>query len=127
MNKKVMIAGAISLAVAVVLVLNKTALRTLPTGQRMAQTNTSAVMTTPGAQTGQIKVKLVGITTILNTKKALIEVQWPPEMSRREESCILSEGQSQDGVTVESIDTTNGAVKVRMLQTTRILRVDESA
>lgn len=126
MNKKVIIAGAIAL-VAIVVVLNKTALRTSPAIPQMAQTNTSAVTATPKAKAGQVNVKLVGITTILNIKKALLSVRWPADMSRREESCILSEGESQDGITVESIDTTNGVVKLRVLQTTRIVRVDKSA
>jgi len=62
-----------------------------------------------------------------NIKKAFLKVRWPADMSRREESSILSEGESQDGITVESIDPTNGDVKLRVLQTTRIIRIDKSA
>jgi hypothetical protein len=127
MNKNVMIAGAIALAVTIVVVLNHTAFRTSPAVQQMAQTNTSAFMATSKAKAEQVNVKLTGITTILNIKKALLKVRWPADMSRREESYMLSEGESQDGITVESIDPTNGVVKLRVLQTTRIVRFDKSA
>jgi hypothetical protein len=126
MNKNVMIAGAIALAVTIVVVLNHTAVRTSPAVQQMAQTNTRAFMATSKAKAEQVNVKLVGITTILNIKKAFLKVRWPADISRREESC-LSEGESQDGITVESIDPTNGVVKLRVLQTTRIVRIEKSA
>ena len=126
MNKNVMIAGAIALAVTIVVVLNHTAVRTSPAVQQMSQTNTSAFMATSKAKAEQVNVKLVGITTILNIKKAFLKVRWPADMSRRDE-CILSEGESQDGITVESIDPANGVVKLRVLQTTRIVRIDKSA
>ena len=126
MNKNVMIAGAIALAVTIVVVLNRTAVRTSPAVQQMAQTNPRAFMATSKAKAEQVNVKLVGITTILNIKKAFLKVRWPADMLRREESC-LSEGESQDGITVESIDPTNGVVKLRVLQTTRIVRIDKSA
>lgn len=127
MKRNVMIAGAIALAVTIVVVLNHTAVRTSPAVQQMAQTNTSAFMATSKAKAEQVNVKLVGLTSILNIKKAFLKVQWPADMSRREESCMLSEGESQDGITVESIDATNGVVKLRVLQTTRIVRIDKSA
>ena len=126
MNKKVIIAGAIALAVTIVVVLNHTAVRTSPAVQQMAQTNASAFMATSKAKAEQVNVKLVGLTAI-NIKKAFLQVRWPADMSRREESCILSEGESQDGITVESIDPTNGVVKLRVLQATRIVRFDKSA
>ena len=127
MNKNVMIAGAIALAVTIVVVLNHTAVRTSPAVQQMAQTNTGTFMATSEAKAEQVDVKLVGITSILNIKKAFLQVRWPADMSRREESSILSEGESQDGITVESIDPTNGVVKLRVLQNTRIVRIDKSA
>jgi uncharacterized protein with FMN-binding domain len=127
MNKRVIIAGAIALAVTIVVVLNHTAVRTSPAVQQMAQTNTRAFMATSKAKAEQVSVKLVGLTTILNIKKAFLQVRWPADTSRREQSCMLSEGESQDGITVESIDATNGVVKLRVLQTTRIVRFDKSA
>jgi hypothetical protein len=127
MKRNVMIAGAIALAVTIVVVLNHTAVRTSPAVQQMAQTNTSAFIATSKAKAEQVDVKLVGLTAILNIKKAFLKERWPADMSRREESCMLSEGESQDGITVESIDPTNGVVKLRVLQTTRIVRIDKSA
>jgi|SRR6185369_6752480 len=127
MNKNVLIAGAIALAVTIVVVLNHTAVRSSHAVQQMAQTNTSAFMATSKASAEQVSVKLVGVTTIPNIKKAFLKMRWPADMSRRAESCILSEGESQDGITVESIDPTNGVVKLRVLQTTRIVRFDKSA
>src|SRR5512140_3832995 len=122
MYRNMMITGAIAMAVTIVVVLNHTAVRTSPVVQQIAQTNTSAFMATAKAKAEQVNVQLVGITSILNVKKAFLKVRWPADMLRREESC-LSEGESQDGITVESIDPTNGVVKLRVLQTTRIVRI----
>lgn len=118
-------AGATILLSAVILVaLTITACRP-PDGQRTAQVNASAVVPTHEAKNGPINIKLVGITTILNVKKALLKVQWPADVSKRDESYILSEGQSQDGIAVDSIDATNGSVALRVLQVPRTVRIEK--
>jgi hypothetical protein len=127
MKKNVMIAGAIALAVTIVVVLNHTAVRTSPAVQQISQTNTSAFMTTSKVKAEEANVELVGITSFPNIKKAFLKVRWSAGTSWRKESSMLSEGESQDGITVESIDPTNGVVKLRVLQTTRIVRIDKSA
>lgn len=128
MNKKMMVAGAAILLVAVILiVLTLPAVRTTPTGQHTAQVKANAVVPTPEARDEQIKVKLVGITTILDVKKALLKVQWPADVSKHDESYVLSEGQSQDGIAVDSIDVTNGSVTLRVQQVTRTIRVEKGA
>ena len=120
-----MIAGVISIAIAVVIVLNRAAVRTPAIGQQVARTNTSAVITTPKTKSEHVKVELTGITTILNVKRALLRVQWPAETSTRD--YILSEGQSKDSITVDSIDVPDRSVTLRVLQVTRTVRVEKGA
>ena len=125
MNKKVMIGSAIALAVAVIVLLNRAVVRRSPVSQQVAQTNTGAAMVTPKAEVEQVKVGLVGITTVLNVKKALLRVRWPEGASTREESYILSEGESKDGITVDSIDVTAGSVTLRVHEVTRTVGVEK--
>jgi hypothetical protein len=127
MNKKVMIAVAVTLTVGTIVWLNKVAIRTQPVGQRIKEINTGAAMAAPKAKAEEVRVSLVGITTLLNQKKALLSVQWPAGTSTGWQSYILSEGQSQDGITIDSIDVTNSAVTLRVLQGTRTIRLEKGA
>lgn len=60
------------------------------------------------------KVWLTGITTILGNKRALLKVQIPakPPQQAKEESYILTEGQSEADIEVLAIDEVAGTVKV---------------
>jgi len=125
MNKKVMIACAIALAAVVAVLLNGAAVRRSPVSEQVAQTNTGEAMVTPKVEAQQVKVGLVGITTVLNVKKALLQVRWPEGASTREESYILSEGESKDGITVDAIDVTTGSVTLRVYEVTRTVGVEK--
>jgi hypothetical protein len=72
-------------------------------------------------------VELTGITTLLNVKRALLRVRWPAGTSTREESYILSEGESKDEITVESIDAASGSATLRVLEVARAVRVGKGA
>ena len=125
MNKKVMIAVAVTLTVGTIVWLNKVAIRTQPVGQRIKEINTGAAMAAPKAKAEEVRVSLVGITTMLNQKKALLEVRWPAGTSTGEQTYILSEGQSQDGIAIDNIDVTNSAVTLRVPQGTRTIRIEK--
>lgn len=125
MNKKVLIAGAISLIIGVVIVFNRAAVRTPASNQLVGQNSTGAVLATPNAKSEQVKVELTGITTILNVKRALLRVSWPAGTSTREESYILSEGESKDGITLDSVDAANGLVTLRVLEVARAVRLEK--
>jgi hypothetical protein len=55
----------------------------------------------------------MGIATSLGRTQALLRVNWPARVSNREASYILSEGQSQDGLTLDSLDVTNAIVTLK--------------
>jgi hypothetical protein len=59
-------------------------------------------------------IKLTGITTILGNKRALLKTQTParPPQPAKEESYILTEGQSEGDIEVIAIDDKAGVVKV---------------
>jgi len=60
------------------------------------------------------EIKLTGITSILGMKQALLKTQIPakPPQPAREESYILTEGQSEGDIEVIAIDEKAGTVKV---------------
>ncbi len=126
MNKKALSAGAIFLIVAMTITIlhNRTAIRTLPDSRQIAQTNTDPAAAAPKQKVQPVEVRLIGITTILNHKQALLRVEPPAGESGRAESYILSEGQSKDGLTVESINATNATVTLRVAQIRRTLRIE---
>ena len=124
-QKKVLIVAGLSLTVALFVVWHRSAVRTSPAEPRTVHTDTGAERAISKAKGQDVNVELVGITSILNVKKAFLKIQWPPDLSRR--NYMLSEGESQDGITVESIDATNNTVKLKVLQTARILKLDKSA
>jgi hypothetical protein len=128
MNRKALFAGAIFLTVAVTIIIlhNGTALGTPPESRQIAQANTDAAAP-PKQEAQPVEVKLAGITTISNHKKALLRVDPPAGTSGRGKSYILSEGQSIEGLTVESINTTNATVTVRIGQVRRTLRLEKGS
>ena len=62
----------------------------------------------------QPKVVLTGITTILGDKRALLKIQFPaqPPAKPREDTCILTEGQSDGPVRVLQINVKAASVTV---------------
>ena len=122
MNKKAMIGVAIALALGTILWLNKPAVRTPLVDHQIKEINTGAAMAAPKTKADEVKVSLVGITSIANQKKALIRVRWPVGTSIPEQTYIFSKGESKDGITIDSIDVTNGAVTLRVQQDARTIR-----
>ena len=61
------------------------------------------------------RIKLTGITTILGKKQALLLVEVParPQSPARDDSCILTEGQSDGEIEMIAIDDKEGTVKVK--------------
>jgi hypothetical protein len=57
-------------------------------------------------------INLTGITTILGNKRALLKVPAKPPKQPKEESYILTEGQSEGDIEVLQIDEVAGSVKV---------------
>jgi len=69
------------------------------------------------------KITLVGITTILHDKRALLKVQFPgqPPESAKEVSCILALGQREGPIEVLAIDETTGSVRINNSGTEMVL------
>ena len=126
MNKKALFVGAIfvPVAIAIIILHNRAAIRTLPGSQQIAQTRTAAATAGPKEEAESAQVTLTGITTIPGRPLALLRVKWPARVSNREEY-ILSEGQSQDGITVDSIDVTNAIVTLKVAQVRRTVRLEK--
>ena len=126
MNKKALFVGAIFLTVAITIIIlhNRAAIRTLPSSQQIAQAHTAAATAGPKEEAESAQVTLTGITTIPGRPQALLRVEWPARLLNREESYILSEGQSQDGITVDSIDVTNAIVTLKVAQVRRTVRLE---
>lgn len=126
MNKKALFAGVIFLTVAMTIIIlrNRAAIRTSPGSQQIAQTHTASAAAEPKEEMERAKVRLIGITTSLGRTQALLRVEWPARLLNREESYILSEGQSQDGITVDSIDVTNAIVTLKVAQVKRTVRLE---
>ena len=125
MNKKALFVGAIFLTVAITIIIlhNKAAIRSLPVSQQIAQTSTAAATTGPKEEAESAQVTLTGITTIPGRPRALLQVKWPARVSNREASYILSEGQTQDGLTLDSLDATNAIVTLKEGQFRRTVRL----
>ena len=126
MSKKALFVGAIFVTVAITIIIlhNRAAIRTLPGSQQTAQTHTAAATAGPKEEAESAQVTLTGITTIPGRPLALLRVKWPARVSNREEY-ILSEGQSQDGITVDSIDVTNAIVTLKVAQVRRTVRLEK--
>ena len=125
MNKKALFIGAIFLAVAITIIIlhNRAVNRTLPGSPQMAQTHTAAAAAGPKEEAEPPQVTLIGITTILGRTQALLRVKWPARVSNREASYILSEGQSIDGLTLDSLGVTNAIVTLKEGQLRRTVRL----
>lgn len=69
------------------------------------------------------RITLVGITTILQEKRALLKVQFParPPEPGKEVSCILSVGQREGPIEVLAIDEGAGSVRVNNSGTEMLL------
>lgn len=121
MNKKALFVGAIFLTVAITIILlhNRAAIRTLPGSQQIAQTHTAG----PKEEAESAQVTLTGITTIAGRPKALLQVKWPARASNREAFYMLSEGQSQDGLSLDSLGATNAIVTLKEGQLRRTVRL----
>jgi len=121
MSKKALFVGAIFLTVALTIIIlhNRAAIRTLPGSQQIAQTHTAAAT----EETESAQVTLTGITTILGRPQAFLRVKWPARVSNREASYMLSEGQSQDGLTLDSLGATTAIVTLKEGQLRRTVRL----
>jgi len=115
MNKKALFVWAIFLTVAITIIIlhNRAAIRTLPGSQQIAQTHTAAATAGPKEEAESAQVTLTGITTIPGRPQALLRVKWPARVSNREASYMLSEGQSQDGLTLDNLGVTNAIVTLK--------------
>ena len=124
MSKKALFVGTIFLTVAITIIIlhNRAAIRTLPGSQQIAQTHTAAA-TGPKEEAESAQVTLTGITTIPGRPQALLRVKWPARVSNREASYMLSEGQSQDGLTLDSLGVTNAIVTLKEGQLRRTVRL----
>jgi hypothetical protein len=91
----------------------------LPGSQQIAQTHTAE----PKEEAESAQVTLTGITTIPGRPQALLRVKWPARGSNRESSYMLSEGQSQDGLTLDSLGVTNAIVTLKEGQLRRTVRL----
>jgi hypothetical protein len=125
MNKKAVFVGAIFLTVAITIIIqqNRAAIRTLPGSQEITRTDTAAATAGPKEEAESAEVTLTGITTIPGRPQALLRVEWPARVSHREASYILSEGQSQDGLTLDSLGVTNAVVTLKEGQHRRTFRL----
>ena len=125
MNKKALFVGAIFLTIAIVIIVlhNTTAIRTLPGRQQIAQSRAAAATAGPKEEAASAQVTLTGITTIPGRSLALLRVKWPARVSNREASYMLSEGQSQDGLTLDSLGDTNAVVTLKEGQLRRTVRL----
>lgn len=56
------------------------------------------------------QVALQGVTTILDSRQALLKIQSKAKLAAAEVCCILGEGQERDGVKVLRIDMESGTV-----------------
>ena len=125
MNKKALFVGAIFLTVAItnIILHHRVAIRTLPVSQQIAQTSTAAATAGPKEAVESAQVTLTGITTIPRRPQALLRVKWPARVSNREASYMLSEGQSQDGLTLDSLGVTNATVTLKEGELRRTVRL----
>jgi hypothetical protein len=71
---------------------------------------------------------LTGITTILGDKRVLLEITPPskPAQPQKSVSCMLSEGQQEDGVQVMAIEPKAETVKVSNCGTVMTLTFDKN-
>jgi hypothetical protein len=125
MNKKALFVGAIFLTVAITIIIlhNRAAIRTLPGSQQIAQTHTAAATAGPKEEAESAQVTLTGIMTIPGRPLAFLRVKWPARVPNREASYMLSEGQSQDGLTLDSLGVTNAIVTLKEGQLKRTVRL----
>jgi hypothetical protein len=124
-NKKALFVGAIFLTVAITIIIlqDRAAIRTLPGCQQIVQTHTAAATAGPKEEAESAQVTLTGITTIPGRPQALLRVKWSARLSNREAFYMLSEGQSQDGLTLDSLGVTNAIVTLKEGQRRRTVRL----
>jgi hypothetical protein len=125
MHKEALFVGTIFLTVAIAttILYNRGPIRTLPGGQQIAHTHTAAATAAPKQEPESAQITLTGITTIPGRPLALLRVKWPARVSNREASYMLSEGQSQDGLTLDSLGATNATVTLKEGQLRRTVRL----
>ena len=125
MIKKALFVGAIFLTVPITIIIlhNRTAIRTVPGSQQIAQSHTAAATAGPKEAMESAQITLTGITTIPDRPRALLRVKWPARVSNRESSYMLSEGQSQDGLTLVSLGATNAIVTLQEGELRRTVRL----
>lgn len=58
------------------------------------------------------QVSLQGVTTVLDSRQALLKIQGKAKPAATEVCCILGEGQERDGVKVLRIDMETGTVRL---------------
>ena len=109
MNKKALFIGAIFLTVAITIIIP------------------AAATAGPKEEAEPAQVTLIGITTTLSRTQALLRVKWPARVANREASYTLSEGQSIDGLTLDSLGVTNAIVTLKEGQLRRTVRLQMSA
>jgi hypothetical protein len=105
MNKKALFVGALFLTVAITIIIP------------------AAATAGPKEEAEPAQVTLTAITTSLGRTQALLRVKWPARTSNREASYLLSEGQSQDGLTLDSLGVTNAIVTLKEGQLSRTVRL----
>jgi len=79
MNKKALFVGAnfLTLAITMILLHKRAAIRTLPGIQQIAQPQTEAATAGPKEEAESVQGTLPGITTIPGRPQALLRVKWP--------------------------------------------------
>jgi hypothetical protein len=125
MNKKALFVGAIFLTGAITIIIQhkRAGIRTVPDSQQIAQNSTAAATAGPKEEAESAQVTLTGITTIPGHPLALLRVKWPARVSNREAAYMLSEGQSQDGLTLDSLGVTNAIITLKEGQVRRTVRL----
>ena len=69
------------------------------------------------------RITLQGVTTILGRPQVLVNIQQPAKAAGASEiSCVLTEGESRNGVTVLEIDMVSGTIRLNNNGEEQILR-----
>ena len=119
-----MVALVVTITIGTIIWITNRGVRNPPVDQ-IKEVKAVTAAAAPKTKDEEAKVTLVGITTILGQKKAFLRLRSPAGTPAGEQSFMLSEGQSQDGITVDNIDVTNGTVTLKTPQGTRIVKVEK--